>query len=752
MPEDRRLAAIMFTDIVGYTALMGSDEDKAFKTLRKNRNIQRPIIKKYRGEWLKEMGDGILASFQTSSDAVRCAGEIQQAVKKENNALRIGIHEGEVVFEGGDVLGDGVNVASRLEEMADEGCINISGAVYKDIKNKAGITAEFIEEKTLKNVEDPVKVYRVKCDEPEQEELDEKPFKKKTNKRAFYIIGGLFVVIAAILIWQFLPSKKTVPLIPEEVDKSIAVLPFTDMSPNKDQRYFSDGIMDEILMHLYKIGELEVVSRTSSMRYRDTDKLVSEIASELGVAHILEGSVRKDEHRVRITIQLIDAINDRHLWAESYDKKLINVFDIQRDVAQKVAKELKATLTSRETDLIEKKPATSNSLAYDFYLKGNDYWAQYNAPLALEMYSKAINEEPLFASAYGRRASMHTHFCWLKIEGWLGHDSLARIDIQKGFQLDPESIDTKYAEAVYYYMIDRNYDRSIKILNELKKIAPNMGELYAYVSYNLRRLGKWEESIDEIEQGILLDPFNANYVSNIISTRQILHQYDKQIENSRNGLSLMPDFKGFKRSIFTAFLNKTGNLRTALNESGLKDKDVQYEVLYYTRQFDILIDFINREFTLITDQSNYHPKTYQLALIYYLNGMTSQCKIYADSTIIFLKEQIKEIPYDSRLYSTLGKCYALIGNVEEALNNGRRSVNLLPISLDAWQGPGREQDLLEIYIITENYELAMDKIEYLLSIPSWLSIGKLMIDPIFDDLRSLPQFQEIINEAKNNIM
>ena len=146
--EDRRLAAIMFTDIVGYTALMGSNEDKAFRLLRKNRDLQRPLIKKYRGEWLKEMGDGILASFNTASDAVRCAGEIQNEAKKAGIPLRIGIHEGEVVFEGGDVLGDGVNVASRLEEMAEEGCINISGAVYKDIKNKAGISIEFVEEKT----------------------------------------------------------------------------------------------------------------------------------------------------------------------------------------------------------------------------------------------------------------------------------------------------------------------------------------------------------------------------------------------------------------------------------------------------------------------------------------------------------------------------------------------------------------------------------------------------------------------------
>jgi adenylate cyclase len=757
MPEDRRLAAIMFTDIVGYTALMGRDEDQAFKILSINREIHKTVLERHNGILIKEMGDGILASFSSNSDAVRCAIEIQQEAKSENIKLRIGIHEGEMVFVGTDVLGDGVNIASRLEELAEEGCINISGAVYKDIKNKAGIKAEFVDEKVLKNVEGPVKIYRIKCTEPEQEVFDKKPFMKSTSKLLFYIIGVLIIIALGFLIWQFLPSKKITPVTEElenvQIDKSIAVLPFTDMSPEKNQEYFSDGMMDEILMHLYKIGELEVVSRTSAMRYKETDKLISEIASELGVTHILEGSVRKDEDRVRITVQLIDAVNDKHLWAESYDEELNDVFAIQSDVAQKVAMELKATLTPRENEFIQRKPATTNSLAYDFYLQGNDYWARVDARLALEMYTKAISEDSIFASAYARRAFMHLHFCWLKIEGWPGHDTLAMEDIRKAYQLDPESIDAKLAEATYYYMIDRDYDRSIEILSELKEYAPNMAELYAYVSYNLRRQGKWEESISELKQGILLDPFNANYIRNLLQSYGILHQYDTLINYARHGLSLIPDFEGFKIQIFWATLNNTGDLKTALNESGLKDEEVQqYQVYYYNRQFDELIEFINKELKDISDQGVFHPKIYELAYIYHLNGLTTQSKIYADSAITFLREQLKEFPDDSRLYSTLGKCYALKGNAEEAFNNGRKAIGLLPISLDALQGPVREQDLLEIYIITRNYDLAMDKIEYLLSIPSGLSIGELKINPLYDVLRDLPRFQEIIDEARNEIM
>ena len=198
MPEDRRLAAIMFTDIDGYTAIMAKNEDKAFQILRRNRNIHKPIIKKYRGEWLKEMGDGILASFNSASDAVRCAGDIQYATKKEGIDIRIGIHEGEVVFDNNDVLGDGVNVASRLEEVADVGCINISEAVYKDIRNKVGIKAEFLEEKTLKNLDEPIKVYQVVLEPPKDIEkliVEEKAKWKLGHKSSYFLIGFLIITI-----------------------------------------------------------------------------------------------------------------------------------------------------------------------------------------------------------------------------------------------------------------------------------------------------------------------------------------------------------------------------------------------------------------------------------------------------------------------------------------------------------------------------------------------------------------------------
>jgi len=447
--------------------------------------------------------------------------------------------------------------------------------------------------------------------------------------------------------------------------------------------------------------------------------------------------------------QLIDAKTDAHLWSETYDRDLSDVFSIQSEVAQNVAQKLKATLTSKENNLIKKAPSTTNQLAYDFYLKGNEYQSKSEPFLALDMYSKAILEDSLFTDAYARRAETHILIYWDKEEGWQGHDLKGKEDIEKGFQLNPESPEIKLAEAIAYYHLDRNYDKSLKILTELKIVLPNMADLYAYSSYVLRRQGKLEESISQAKQAIQFDPFNAGYIDQLNQTYQLMHQYDNQIKCCREGLSLIPDYKTFNYALFEAYLNKTGDLEAASQESGLKDEDVQYQIYYYNRQYDKLIEFISKDTSIFTDHFTYHPKTFEFALIYYLSSNTSLIKIFAYSTIKHLREKIKEDPNDERFYATLGKCYAFNGNIKEAIDCGQKAVDLKPIKLDAFQGIAKEQDLMEIYIFTGNYDLALDKIEFLLSVPSYLSVGKLMIDPVFDNLRSLPRFQNIINSAKS---
>jgi len=477
MPEDRRhssserrLAAIMFTDIVGYTALMGSDEDKAFDMLARNHTIHETIIKKHNGTLIKEIGDGTLASFPLASNAVRCAMDIQKEAKSLKIPLKIGIHEGEMVFAGADVLGDGVNVASRLQELSQEGCITISGTVQKDIKNKAGINTKFIGDKKLKGVDDRVKVYEVFWEEEKEKPIEGDEVKSKI-KLLYYVIAGIVVVLVAVIVWQFLPSKETSPSIPEVVDKSIAVLPFRNDSPDQENEYFCNGMMEELLTHLQKITDLNVKSRTSVEQYRDPQKDLKIIAKELEVAFIVEGSVRKVGDDLRITTQLIDAISGDHLWAETYDGKYTDeIFEFQSNTAKKVAASLQAVITPFEEKRIDQKP-TTEILAYDLVTRGHEKLRTWrftrdssNLKIALILINQALEVDPEYIRAISQKANIY-------MEG--GKYDSAMFYYEKTIELDPENSLSYSGKGVLYMRYLDKPDSAYKYLVKAVDFAPN---------------------------------------------------------------------------------------------------------------------------------------------------------------------------------------------------------------------------------------------------------------------------------------
>jgi len=331
MSQTRQLAAIMFTDIVGYTALMGDDEQKAFGLLKTNREIQKPIIEQFNGKWLKEIGDGVMASFNTVSDAVNAAIKIQEdcnAAKKFQ--LRIGIHQGEVVVEADDVFGDAVNIAARIQSAAKPGAIYISETVQHNVSNKNHIQTKFVKEETLKNVKEPVRMYEI-------------------------VLGKEL-------------AAHTQTIIETTSKNSIAVLPFANMSSDPEQEYFSDGLTEEIISDLSRVNELLVISRSSIMTFKGTQKKMKEIASELNVRYVLEGSVRKAGNNLRITAQLIDADTDSHIWSEKYNGTLEDVFDIQEKVSRSIVDALKLKLSPQEDQQISERPI-ANVHAYECYLK-----------------------------------------------------------------------------------------------------------------------------------------------------------------------------------------------------------------------------------------------------------------------------------------------------------------------------------------------------------------------------------------------
>ena len=374
MSTERQLAAVMFTDIFGYTSKMGNNLEKTLELVRISREIQKPLVEKYHGKWIKEMGDGVLARFNTALDAVNCALDIQKMARAELDAkLRIGIHLGDIVIENDDIYGDGVNVASRLESMADPGGIYLSNAVFQAIQGQSDVQTEFLGEVEFKNVAYSVRTYAVQgvgLPLPEYKEKGKVLKKGNPKKTTYTIVAALVLAVIGIFFIYLFPKlnvggpEAEKPEAPSTlvynpgINRSIAVLPFADMSPNGDQEWFSDGMMEEILNSLVQIEDLNVISRTTAMRYKGSEKSLKEIGKELGVAHILEGSVRRLDDQLRITVQLIDVESDLHLWSENYDRTMEDVFAIQSEVAQQIAASLHADISPETRLRIERQPTS----------------------------------------------------------------------------------------------------------------------------------------------------------------------------------------------------------------------------------------------------------------------------------------------------------------------------------------------------------------------------------------------------------
>jgi adenylate cyclase len=451
----RKLAAIMFTDIVGYTKLMGSDEDRAFQVLDQNVNLQRTLIEKYKGKFLKQIGDGILASFSSTYNAVLCAKDIIKTTMTETEfQIRIGIHEGDIVFKENDVYGDGVNIASRLQEEADDGCICISEVIYKNIKNKTDINAEFLEEKNLKNVDHPIKIYTI----------------------------------------SNVDLKSTIPVDSnaeksEPPQKSIIVLPFENISPDPDQEYFSDGLTEEIITDLSHIHDLLVISRNSSKTFKGTKKKTTEIAKEVNVRYVLEGSVRKAGNNLRIVAQLIDALTDTHIWAEKYSGTLDDIFDIQEKVSRSIVDSLKLKLSPKEDKKISEH-SIDNLQAYEAYLRATSAGirgteeAMYDA---IRYFQNAIDIMGDNVILYSGMA--YTYFLLMNI-GINVDENRAKVEeyAKKALAIDPGNIKVRAILVILkiWYTKEKNLKEVVRQSKEILAVNPNetlalLGMIIAYV-------------------------------------------------------------------------------------------------------------------------------------------------------------------------------------------------------------------------------------------------------------------------------
>ena len=438
MTQSRQLAAIMFTDIVGYTALMGEDEQKAFELLRKNRQLQKPLIEQNNGRWIKELGDGVLASFNTVSDAVNTAIKIQEAcnVSKEF-LLRIGIHHGEVVFEDDDIFGDAVNIASRLQTLAPIGAIWISESIQNTLSNKKEFKTKFVGAELLKNVKEPVRIYEVITSITEKDQ-------SKTS----------------------VPEKGKGQTTPQ---KSIAVLPFVDMSSTHDQEYLGDGLAEEILNSLVHLKDLKVAGRTSSFQFKGSRVDLREVGEKLGVGTVLEGSVRKQGNRLRVTAQLINVADGFHLWSERFDREMDDIFAIQDEIALAITGQLKITLLEKDRERITK-TSTQNAEAYEMYLKARFYMYRRGRSIlkGLEFAKQAIQIDPGYALAYSSYADANTLAAAYNFTSGKKVIKDVKQAAETAITLDDSLGESYFSLAYYYVCFEWNWEQS---LNYLKSVG-----------------------------------------------------------------------------------------------------------------------------------------------------------------------------------------------------------------------------------------------------------------------------------------
>ena len=523
----RKLAAILSADVEGYSRLMGEDEDATIRTLTTYRELMSTIIQKHRGRVVDSPGDNLLAEFGSVVEAVRCAVEIQEELRVRNAELpdnrrmkfRIGINLGDVVDEGKRIYGDGVNIAARLEGLAEGGGICISASAYDQVETKLDLNYEYLGEHSVKNILKPIRVYRIR-------------------------IGGgaeSSEVVSANGAILFIKSDGNGTL----GKPSIAVLPFVNMSADPEQEYFSDGMTEDLITDLSKISGLFVIARNSVFTYKGNPVKVEEVGKGLGVRYVLEGSVRKEGNRVRITAQLIDASSGGHLWAERYDRDLKDIFALQDEVTKEIVSALAVKLTEDERKSIAFAP-TDNVEAYDYRLRGSEYFARATKEAvaqARQMYEKAIELDPEFSVAY-------VDLGWTYVSDWAfqwGQDPDAALG--KAFELAQKALSLDDSLPGAYRLLGslcawrKEYDNSVTALEKAIALDPNDAESYAALSRTQNFSGKPKDAVELMEKAIRLNPTHPAWYQTFLGLAYFMMKADDNATMAfKQSVRLNPNF------------------------------------------------------------------------------------------------------------------------------------------------------------------------------------------------------------------
>ena len=662
MSQSRQLAAIMFTDIVGYTAMMQQSEQKAVAVIKHYNATLEKWVKHFNGQVLNYYGDGSLCIFSSATEAVNCSLELQKDFKTEPVVpLRIGLHIGEVFFEEAKALGDGVNVASRVQSLGQTNSILISEEIHDKIKNNASITTVSLGHFDFKNVDKSVEVFALTNEGlfvPQRKKMEGKLKPKSVQKRnAMAALSFIMMAVAVFFIYKYFFTQNE-----KAADKSIAVLPFVDMSAAKDQEYFSDGLSEELLNLLAKIPELKVIGRTSSFSFKGKNEDLRSISQKLGVAHILEGSVRKDGNKIRVTAQLIRATDGSHLWSETYDRDLDGIFKLQDEIAGAVVKQLKLKLLTA----LSGTSSSTNIEVHNLILQGNyfhDKLDKENLAKALDFYFQALAIDSLDAQVWAVIGKTYSRQAWQNdIEQNEGYEK-TRKAAAKAIALDDNLADGYSVLAGVKYYHDFNWNEAEATFQKALSLEPGNVNVLGHLGSLALALGHFDEAIQFTKQALILDPLKPILYIEQGANLTYSNRFEEAIVQYKKILELSPQVQRAHMYLGRIYLLQ-GKPEMALAE-------MQQETTEVFKRFGLALAYhaLGRRKEADEELRNYisiyqNDWVYLIAEIYAFRGEKDKAfewleKAYTkkDSWLIFLKDDplLKNLEGDTRHKAFLKK-------------------------------------------------------------------------------------------------
>jgi TolB-like protein/Flp pilus assembly protein TadD/class 3 adenylate cyclase len=773
-PLRLEIGHVLFVDIVSYSSLLISEQSELLGELNDAvRGTEHFRSAEAEGRLIRlPTGDGMALVFRNSpEEPVRCALEISQAIKNNPKLqVRMGIHSGPVnevadVNERANIAGAGINIAQRVMDCGDAGHILLSKHVAEDLQHypEWRLYLHDVGECEVKHGEtiSIVNLYTTELGNPNPPRLKQAETRTRKRRRRNALLLGAASLVVLIVGGSFLLPRAS----GRYVEKSIAVLPFQNLSAEKENAYFADGIQDDILTNLSKIGDLKVISRMSVMSYRgDGVRNAREIGKALGVGTLLEGSVRRAGNRVRVSVQLINANNDEHIWAEDYDRDLTDVFAIQTDLAQKIVSSLQAKLSPNEKEQLDRQP-TKDPNAYLLFIQAHDYA---NRPehfrddslKAEELFEQAIKLDPKFAAAFAG-LSMVESWMYHSFEPTPARREKARLNADESLRLQPNLPEGHLALGFSYYYGDRDYERALTEFEIAKRDLPNEAQAYMAIGAIKRRQGKWAESIANLEKAAALDPKNVSILVNLASSYMAVRNFEAAEKTLDRATAIAPE--SFATVGFKAYLAiaSKGDLIGAEKQISSLPADVDPNgvvtwakswALTLQRKFPEALTVVQKfpGETLAAEGTGPVPKAFLEGTLHLLQGNRAKAQPALEHALLVSEQLLREAPEDPPRHAQHGLILAALDRKQEAIAEGKRAVELLPESQDAFDGPKSTEALAQIYAWTGELDEAFRLLDHLLTVPNGVAVPILKLDPAWDLLRKDPRFQALIDKYAAN--